>query len=70
MVLSIKHLNVVSYQRYLKSGSTRESNTRVCPRSMVRKVMMNCMVILIGDGEDIAGKARFAGPLQPGLAFL
>ena len=23
-----------------------------------------------GDGEDIAGKARFAGPLQPGLAFL
>jgi len=23
-----------------------------------------------GMGEDIAGKARFAGPLQPGLAFL
>ena len=27
-------------------------------------------VYVAGDGEDISGKARFATPLQPGLAFL
>jgi len=25
---------------------------------------------LVGDGEDIAGKARVAFPLEPGIAFI
>ena len=30
----------------------------------------NIEVYVAGDGEDVSGKARFAAPLQPGLAFL
>jgi hypothetical protein len=24
----------------------------------------------VGDGEDVAGKARVASPLEPGIAFI
>tara|TARA_B100001996_G_scaffold84733_1_gene62499 strand:+ start:1769 stop:4714 length:2946 start_codon:yes stop_codon:yes gene_type:complete len=30
----------------------------------------NIEVYVAGEGEDVSGKARFAAPLQPGLAFL